>query len=243
MKTTGLNLLISDKSDIERDSVAEAFSRAGGTVHRIARFWDPPHLDPATVRVYGADSFCLVLQQKLGFTLCSPDDELLLRVPHEFLRRKVSRDVLRNSSAFPFPIFVKPIVPKQFRGAIYHSVDELSAECHGLPSETGVFASELVTLSGEARTFLLGDHVLDASIYEGQANVTGASSFVQALAKEIALPRSVVVDVGLIENRGWAVIEFNAAWGAGLNGCDPTKVLPAIVAASQPSPSAFGIDC
>jgi hypothetical protein len=46
------------------------------------------------------------------------------------------------------------------------------------------------------------------------------------------LPRAVVVDVGLIDGRGWAVIEFNAAWGAGLNGCDPDKVLPAIVAAS-----------
>jgi hypothetical protein len=28
------------------------------------------------------------------------------------------------------------------------------------------------------------------------------------------------------------VIEFNAAWGAGLNGCDPEKVLPAILEAS-----------
>jgi len=42
----------------------------------------------------------------------------------------------------------------------------------------------------------------------------------------------VVIDVGLIANRGWGVIEFNAAWGAGLNGCDPEKVLPAILAAS-----------
>jgi hypothetical protein len=42
----------------------------------------------------------------------------------------------------------------------------------------------------------------------------------------------VVVDVGLIAGRGWAVIEFNAAWGAGLNGCDPEKVLPAILEAS-----------
>jgi hypothetical protein len=28
------------------------------------------------------------------------------------------------------------------------------------------------------------------------------------------------------------VIEFNATWGASLNGCDPEKVLPAILAAS-----------
>jgi hypothetical protein len=51
----------------------------------------------------------------------------------------------------------------------------------------------------------------------------------------MSLPRTVVIDVGFIEGRGWALIEFNAAWGAGLNGCDPEKVLPAIVAASEPA--------
>jgi hypothetical protein len=233
MDTTGLNLLVSDKPDPERDSVADAFATAGGTIHRIARFWDPPAFEPATVRVYGADSFCLVLQQKLGLTLCSPPNELLLRVPPEFLRRKISQDVLGSSAAFPFPIFVKPVVPKQFRGAIYYSADELASECRGLPPETAVFVSEPVTLNAEARTFVLDGHVLEASIYEGQAGATEASWFVQALTKEMTLPRSLVVDVGLIENRGWAVIEFNAVWGAGLNGCDPAKVLPAILAASE----------
>jgi hypothetical protein len=82
--TTGLNLLISDKPDVERDALADAFARGGGEVHRLGRFWDPPVFDPATVRVYGADSFCLVLQQKLGFDLCSPADDLLLRVLRRF---------------------------------------------------------------------------------------------------------------------------------------------------------------
>jgi hypothetical protein len=35
--------------------------------------------------------------------------------------------------------------------------------------------------------------------------------------------------------RDWAVIEFNATWGAGLNGCNPEKVIAAILAASGPS--------
>jgi hypothetical protein len=61
MKTTGLNLLISDKPDVERDALAKSFERCGGVVHRIGRFWDPPTFEPSTVRVYGADAFCLVL--------------------------------------------------------------------------------------------------------------------------------------------------------------------------------------
>ncbi|MEP0802688.1 hypothetical protein NDI37_21395 [Funiculus sociatus GB2-A5] len=33
------------------------------------------------------------------------------------------------------------------------------------------------------------------------------------------------MDVGVIQGRGWAVVEQNAAWGAGLYGCDPIEVL------------------
>jgi hypothetical protein len=59
-----------------------------------------------------------------------------------------------------------------------------------------------------------------------------ATAFITEVVQRVELPRSVVVDVGFVADRGWAVIEFNAAWGAGLNGCNATKVLPAILAAS-----------
>jgi hypothetical protein len=41
MTTAGLNLLVPEKRDPERDSVAETFARCGGAVHRLERFWDP----------------------------------------------------------------------------------------------------------------------------------------------------------------------------------------------------------
>jgi hypothetical protein len=72
MNTAGLNLLIPDKPDPERDSVAASFEKCGGAVHRIGRFWDPPNFDSPTVRVYGSDSFCLVLQQKLVLRFALP---------------------------------------------------------------------------------------------------------------------------------------------------------------------------
>jgi ATP-grasp domain, R2K clade family 2 len=234
MKTTGLNLLISDKPDLERDSVAESFASHGGAVHRIGRFWDPPVFDPPTVRVYGADSFCLVLQQKLGLSLCSPDDQLLLRAPFDYLKRQITHRVLAESSAITFPSFVKPVVPKQFRGAVYRSSTELAAECRDLSPDAEIFVSESVAFSAEARTFVLDGRVLDTAVYEGEREEAGAGAFVTALARAISLPLTVVVDVGFIVGQGWAVIEFNSAWGSGLNGCDPEKVLPAIIAASDP---------
>ena len=217
--TTGLNLLIPDKPDVERDAVARAFESCGSTVHCIARFWDPPTFEASTVRVYGADTFCLVLQQKLGFTLCSPRDELLMEVPSQFLNRRITRQTLREVSSAHFPAFIKPVTPKQFRGAIYESSEAVVAECRGLPLETAVLMSQPVTFSAEVRTFVLDGRVLDAAVYEGEAEVSGAVDFVGALTKSMVLPLTVVIDVGLADGRGWAVIEFNASWGAGLNGC------------------------
>jgi hypothetical protein len=200
-------------------------------VHRLGRFWDPPVFEPTTVRVYGADSFCLVLQQKLGFGLCSPADDLILRIPPRFLQRKLEQRTLAEAPGL-LPSFIKPVVPKQFRAAVYRSGDALAEECRGLPPETPIIVSEIVTLACEVRSFVLDGRVLDAAVYEGSANVTDATAFVAELAKTLPMPRTLVVDVGFIPNRGWAVIEFNASGGAGLNGCDAEKVLPAILAAS-----------
>jgi len=199
MNTAGLNLLIPDKPDLERDALASSFAKCGGAVHRIGRFWDPPVFDASTVRVCGADSFCLVLQQKLGLTLCSPEDELLLRVPSKFLSRRVIRCTL--GEVLLFPAFVKPIVPKQFRGAVYRTIEELAAECAGLLP--AVILSEPVALAAEARTFVMEGRVLDCAVYEGEGKASEAEAFVSALTHEMALRRTVVIDVGLIAGRGW----------------------------------------
>jgi hypothetical protein len=38
-----------------------------------------------------------------------------------------------------------------------------------------------------------------------------------------------VVDIGYNTEKGWFIIEFNACWGAGLNGCSPEKVIDCII--------------
>jgi ATP-grasp domain-containing protein len=106
---------------------------------------------------------------------------------------------------------------------------------------TAVFVSGPVTFAAEARTFVLNGLVLGAAVYEGKSEANDAAEFVAALARLMLLPRTVVVDVGFIDGRGWAVIEFNAAWVAGLNGCDPDAVLPAIVSASGPGAAPYRV--
>ncbi len=41
----------------------------------------------------------------------------------------------------------------------------------------------------------------------------------------VNLPHAACLDVGIISDRGWAIIEQNAVWGSGIYGCDPVEVL------------------
>ena len=47
-------------------------------------------------------------------------------------------------------------------------------------------------------------------------------------AAEIELPPAFTLDVGLIEDKGWAVIEFNPVWCSGFLGCDLEVILGAL---------------
>src|SRR5882672_8815927 len=107
-----LTLLVPDKADPERDAVCDAWQAGGGTVERLGKFWEPPPIDPERARIYGPDTFALVLAQKLNLELISPADDLLARAPTALLQRDlrvISLSAVKNET---FPRFVKPLVPK-----------------------------------------------------------------------------------------------------------------------------------
>ncbi len=225
---TGLSLLLPDKPDAERDSVADAWVAAGGDAIRIGRFWDPPAADPRTVRVYGSANFCMILQQKLGFALVSPDDDLIFSVPQQYLRRRVTRELLGTSGDLTFPLFVKPLVPKLFAARVYTARADLEEECRGLAGDTVLIVSQPVTFTAEARCFALHGAILDCAVYEGADDPAPAAALAAAALNAITAPT----------RDGWCLLEFNAAWGAGLNGCDARRILPCIAAASGPTDAA-----
>ncbi|HEY0154496.1 MAG TPA: ATP-grasp domain-containing protein [Longimicrobium sp.] len=229
-----LVLVIPDKADPERDQVAAEWNAAGGTTLRLGRFWDPPPLEPTRVRLYGNDTFCLVLEQKLRLALCSPADDLLVTLDCDLLGRRIKKSRL-SAVRSEYPAFIKSVIPKQIPSRVYASADELRAECEGLDPETELLYSEPIELRSEVRCFVLDGEVLDCACYEGSTPVDAAREFAEAVARRVRLPRAVVLDVGELGSGRWVVIEFNAAWGAGLNGCDARRVLPAIEAATGPA--------
>src|SRR5262245_11951012 len=230
---SGLTLIVPEKSDPERDAVAAAWGVQGGEVLRLGRFWEPPELEPATVRVYGNDTFCLVLAEKLGLRLLSPPDDLIRHVPGALLRRKVTIMTIGQVVRGRFPVFVKPVTPKQFAARVYQSPGEFEHETRGLGPETAIVRSAIVRFEAECRAFVLEGRVVASSVYEGTASVP--SDFLLEMAAQLPLPAACVVDSGLVSDAGWAFLEANACWGAGLNGCEASLVLPCIERASRPA--------
>jgi hypothetical protein len=213
-----LTLVISDKPDIERDAVADAWAAAGGEVLRLGRFWDPPPLDPKQVRVYGADTFCQVLAQKLGLALLAPDDDSLAHLSSSLTKRAVRKTTLDTVDSASFPAF------------------EVIAEAHGMEPGAELLTSEIVELVVEARSWVLDGVVLSIACYEGNGDLNAASTFAAEVATDAAIPSACVIDVGLTRDRGWVVIEANPVWGAGLNGCDPAAAARCIARATSPAP-------
>lgn len=220
-------LIIPSRPDIERDSVAAAWTSRGGSVLHLDRFWVRPDVDPGRVALYGADTFCLVLAQLLGLELVSPPDDLLVRADRGLTRRSIRRVSLSEALGGAFPMFAKPLVPKQFRAAVWRSADELGAECTGLESDAAVITSEVVAIRAEARAWILDRQVLTCAVYEGEARVDEAAAFAERCVDNLDLPATCVIDVALVED-GWCLLEGNAAWGAGLNGCDPVAAVQCI---------------
>ncbi len=233
LDTRGLTLVITDKPDVERDAVADAWTAAGGEVLRLGRFWDPPALDPKRVRVYGADSYCQVLAQKLGLVLVSPPDDLLLHLAPALTKRALRGATLADAETLTFPTFIKTFVPKLIRSRVYESAADLAAEAHGLEADTALLVSEIVAFVAEARSWLLGDEVLSIACYEGDVDLALARELAAEIGRDPAITSPCVVDLGLTDDRGWIAIEANAAWGAGLNSCDPVAAARCIMMATR----------
>ncbi|WP_240462542.1 DUF4343 domain-containing protein [Myxococcus sp. CA018] len=53
------------------------------------------------------------------------------------------------------------------------------------------------------------------------------------MARSPMLPRTCVLDAAWVEGRGWVLLEANAAWGAGLNGCGAAEAARCIAEATR----------
>lgn len=220
-------------------------SALGWSTQRLTNWKIPDHLrtieDPV---LYGEALFGPALAEQLGISLLSPPEDWLVRLPHEFKLRTISLTTLGEARINNEAAFVKPPNDKSFPAGVYRG-SELPTE---YPDDMPVLTSDVVEWTKEFRCFVRERTLQTYSIYSRYGDIQRDNEFASSADEDAAveefigmllsdprvdLPEATVVDVGFIEGAGWACVEQNAAWGAGIYGCNPDQVLSVLQLASS----------
>lgn len=238
-------LILTPRQTEDSQLLWKAAAAAGWRIERLAQWRIPPHLGQVDEPVLYCEAlFGPTLAEQLGLSLPNPPEDWLVRLPHEFKLRTIALTTLGAARANPQQAFVKPPNDKSFPASVYRGA-ELPTE---YDDDMAVLVSEVVTWEKEFRCFVADRELATWSVYSrfgelqreaGFASSTAEDQQVQAFMRELLsdarvdLPKATVVDVGHIAGRGWACVEQNAAWGAGVYGCDPARVLDVLRLAAR----------
>lgn len=246
-------LILSPRFTPDSIALRNAAIDAGWMVERLAS-WRPslalierPGIDPIP---YGEPLFAAVIAESLGLALIEPGFSWLAKLPRELRKRNIEFTSLAQARIWKQRAFIKPADDKCFPARVYESGNELPPE-EALGNSVPVLISEPVIWESEFRAFVLERAVTTISIYSRWGETAQASdgawpattaemdavrNFCESVVGprvSVDFPPAAVLDVGLIEGRGWAVVEANACWGAGIYGCDPRQVLDTLFRACQ----------
>ena len=234
--TEQITLLIPEKTDIEFEQVFETWTRKGGIIKRLGKYWiRDEELAKQRIAIYGNQTFSLVLAQVYNVELISPDDVLIAKLESKWTKRKIELKQIGQITQEDFPVFVKPVIPKLFIAGIFQTLTEFKQMTVGLEDSEQVLVSSIVgNIQAEARSFIIDGTVKDIALYEGSGDLTTGKIFLNNFIdnSKKQLPRVVVVDLAYSNDLGWFVLEFNACWGAGLNNCKAENVIDCIVGAT-----------
>jgi ATP-grasp domain, R2K clade family 2 len=231
----GTILIIPDKPDEERDALADVWEKKYGEVMRVGKFWIKPETNGKNVALYGYDSFCLVLAQIMNLEMISPKDEWIAMLDYPWIEREIDIKEISQIDEIVFPKFIKPSIPKLFKGQIYTSKVALLEAIIDIKKEEKLIISSILAVDKEVRVFVLDRKIQDLAFYEGEGELEDAQIFAANFLKntDLDLPKTFVMDLGYNKNDGWFIVEFNSSWGAGLNFCNPEKVVDCIKEATK----------
>jgi len=241
-------LLLSARQTDDAQSLWRACISAKWEVVRV-HGWRVPAISPEGVAVYGEPLFAHHVAQTLGLKLQEPSLDWLPKLAPIWRGRDVRLTTLAEARNTSVRAFIKPADEKCFDAKVYSSGAELPAP-GPLPPNLAVLMQEIVEWKVEYRCFILNRKVVTLSPYwrdgrlakteDGtwpatEEELATANQFCEAVLADdsVEIPPAVVIDVGIMGNGNWAVIESNAAFSSGMYGCDAEKVLPLLLHACR----------
>lgn len=231
-----ITLLIPEKADPETEQVFETWTKGGGQIKRLGKYWiKDEELARQKIAIYGNQAFAFVLAQIYNVELISPDDTLIVRLDYKWTKRFIQLKQIDQLTESDFPVFIKPVIPKMFIAGIFQTLNDFKQTVNGLQDTEEILVSTIVNnITAEARCYVKGETIKDIALYEGAAELTSGRQFVSDFVdnNKSNLPEVVVIDIAFSEQAGWFILEFNACWGAGLNSCKAENVIDCIIGAT-----------
>lgn len=251
-------LLLSQRHSSDSNVMWRAAVHTGWDVERIRGYTIDPALAARAPVLYGETLLADALTAPLGLAFLEPTADWLPSLPEGYRKRAVRLATLADARALTTPSFVKPPDEKWFGARVYESGAALEV-ADGMEDDYAVLIAEPVRFEVEYRFFVLERAVATGSIYirggtiarsgEGEwpadpTEIEAAVAFLQTLLRDpaVELPAAVVIDVGRIQGRGWAVVEANPAWASGLCDADPLAVLEVLRRATVPRAALVAAD-
>jgi hypothetical protein len=243
-------LLLSQRHSPDSNVMWRAALHEGWDVERIRGYAIDPALAARDPVLYGETLLADALAEPLGLSFLEPTADWLPELPLPYRKRSIRLATLACARALTERSFVKPPDEKWFGAGVYATGAAIEV-AEGMEDEYPVLISEPVIFEVEYRFFVLERAIATGSIYirggeiargrEGEwpadpADTEAATTFLEAMLRDpaVELPAAVVVDVGRIQDRGWAVVEANPAWASGLCDADPLAVLGVLRRATVP---------
>ncbi|MEO0562593.1 MAG: ATP-grasp domain-containing protein [Chloroflexota bacterium] len=243
-------LLTSPRTTPDATRMAAAATRAGQPAQQLTSFRPPDTLNGQQIAIYGESLFAIIVSTKLDHALLEPTPDWLAGLPQNARRRDVFNTSFAEARQLTSPHFIKGAQAiKGFDARVYPSGADLPADHY--PDDYPVIVSEVVSWAVEYRFFVLDRKIATGSVYFRDGALaqnpdgswidntgereTAKTYLTQVLAKDyMPLPAACVVDVGYIYKRGWAIVEANPAYGAGLYDCSADAALDVINRATVP---------
>lgn len=198
--------------------------------------WRPPSdcsLHNATV--YGGLRNCRAVAAGLGGSLLEPPPDLLSAAPFEYVKRRVELTTLGEVRTLTQAAFVKPASVKAFPATVHRPGQSGAPSVfNGYADQLPVLVSEIVEWAIEVRLFMVGGRVHASTVYRYDPTHTPTPADLLAAVRlsddllsdgRVRLPDAVVLDVGLIPDRGWAIVEANPLNASSFYDCDATTIL------------------
>lgn len=230
-------LILTPRFTEDSQRLWRAAGQVGWNVERLTSWRVPEHLLTVPEPVlYLETLFGPTLAARFGLRMLEPPDDWLPRLPDDYRQRTATLTTFAEARKLTTTAFIKPPNSKSFPARVYTGAELPD----GYPDESPVLVQEVVAWEKEFRCFVLDRQPRTLSVYLRNGELQKANDYAtsddevaevtafvnRVLADErVDLPRTAVLDVGVIAGRGWAVVEQNSAWGSGLYGCDPAEVL------------------